>query len=254
MRGLKLASNLPWNDIPEIVDITDQLPKKASWESLKKKWTVKGVWDQKTYLTGLRKPEDISCIVIHHSGPPNGTLESHALYHANKWGAGIAYHIAIDKGRILQLNDLLSMTYHSGNNNTYTVGIVINRDLSNSDLTDLERKLLYAAILSVKAVLPIKEIKGHRELPTAATACPVTSENRIREDVFTLEQQIEQADSSAKKAEIAYRMANEFMWLYNMYYKGVDSKGKPATDDQREWALNRVLKLEPEMRRLGFLQ
>lgn len=184
MRNLQLVPNIS-SSIQPILDITDQLPKKASWESLNKKNIVRGDWDGTSYHTGFRNPEDIDTIIIHHSGPPNGTLESHARHHANKWGAGIAYHVAIDQGQIKQTNDLRSFTYHAGGNNTYTVGIVVNRDLSNEDLTDQERELLYVAILSVMEVLPIKHILGHNQV--SPTACPVTSMDRIREGVAALD-------------------------------------------------------------------
>ena len=251
MRNLKLAPTIS-NNIPQIIDITDQLYKAASWESLKKKYIVKEHWDGKTYHTGFRNPEDIDTIIIHHSGPPNGTLQSHARYHASKWGAGIAYHVAIDEDQIKQVNDLLSFTYHAGGNNTYTVGIVVNRDLTKVDLTPRERELLYAAILSVKAAIPtIKHIKAHREV--SPTSCPVTSIDRIRSDIFHMEQEIIQVNSKPKKEEIAYRMANHVLYLQNMS-RGKTSDGSEATDGQREWALNQLMKLEPEFRRLGFLK
>lgn len=205
MRNLKLAPTIS-SDIPQIIDITDQLPKKASWESLKKKYIVKDHWDGRTYHQGkFRDPKDIDTIVVHHSGPPNGTLQSHARYHAGKWGAGIAYHICIDQGQIKQVNDLLSFTYHAGGNNTYTVGIEVNRDLTKNDLTPRERELLYAAILSVKAVFPIKHIVGHNEV--ANTACPVTSMARIRADILSIEEELSfQVDTTALAAD-AYKLA-----------------------------------------------
>lgn len=184
MRNIRLAKNLPFS-VPEITDITDQLPKKQTWEEIgSKKWTVQGHWDGHTYLQGFRKETDVTRIIVHHSGSPEGTLISHANYHAGKWGAGIAYHIAIDNGRIYQLNDLLSMTYHAASNNTDSIGIVVNRDLTKKDLTDEERKLLYAAILTVKGLFKIKEVIGHNEAPTCNTLCPGTSMSRIRTDVF----------------------------------------------------------------------
>ena len=185
MRNIKLIPNLPFQ-VPEIEDVTDRLPKKSEWESIRRKWVVKGVWDGKTYLVGFRTQDQIDTIIVHHSGSPEGTLASHANYHASRWGTKIAYHVCIDKGRIYQTNDLLSMTYHAGNNNTYTVGIEFNRDLTKADLTDEERQLLYAAILSVKSAIPtIKYILGHNEV--CATQCPATSMKRIREDIAELE-------------------------------------------------------------------
>lgn len=249
MRNLILIPNIS-SSIPPIIDIVDQLPKKSAWEPIKKRNIVKGKWDG-TYHTGFRDPNDIDTIVIHHSGPPNGALESHARYHANKWGGGIAYHIGIDQGMIKQLNDLRSFTFHTAGHNTYTVAIMINRDLTNNDLTDRERELLYAAILSVKAVLPIKYIKGHREL--SPTACPQTSEKRIRSDIMTAEQEMERSESPQKKEEIAYRMANHILYLQNMS-RGKTSNGSMATDGQKSWALAQLLKLQPEFDRLGFLK
>src|SRR5688500_7764571 len=110
LRNIQLTTALTFS-VPPIADITDQLPKKQSWDTLpNKKNIIRGTWNG-TYHKGLRKPEDIDTIIIHHSGPPEGSLVSHANYHSNQWGAGIAYHIAIDEGMIKQLNDLLSFTF-----------------------------------------------------------------------------------------------------------------------------------------------
>lgn len=242
MRNIKLAANIPMK-VPEIVDITDSLPKAASWEGIgPKKWTVKGSWDGHTYLTGLRKPEDITTIVVHHSGPPNGTLESHARYHASKWGAGIAYHICIDQGRIYQVNDLLSMTYHAGNNNTYTIGIEVNRDITGNDLTETERTLLYAAILTVKGLFPtITDIKGHNELPTCNTACPVTSMARIREDIAMLEEQMDYNGTPNADRALCYSFAER-----------VDDLGKRRSDPKWGAAAEaKIMWLSPAMTDLG---
>jgi len=241
MRGIQLTK-LPWTDVPAIEDITDSLPKKGNWDAKAKRWVVQGVWDGKTYNKGPRSPEDIHTIVIHHSGPPNGTIKSHAEYHARKWGCGIAYHMVIDKGRIYQTNDLLSMTYHSGNNNTYTVGICVNRDLSNSEMTDLERKLLYSAILTVKSLLPITNIKGHRELPASATACPCTSEDRIRKDIESLEEQIEYLNTPSAERVLSYAFAeriNDLGTKFNDIKWGVPAKAK-------------VMQLAVVMEQLGY--
>ena len=211
MRNLKLIPNIS-SSIPQIIDIVDQLPKKSAWEPIKKRNIVKGTWDG-AYHTGFRDPEDIDTIVIHHSGPPNGSLESHARYHASKWGGGIAYHVAIDQGKIKQVNDLRSFTFHTAGHNTYTVAIMVNRDLTNNDLTARERELLYAAILSVKAVLPIKHIKGHREL--SPTACPQTSEDRIRKDVAELELDLSLKDTPNDRLARIISLKGRFDDLYN---------------------------------------
>lgn len=248
LRNITTVEGLPYSVI--IKDITDELPKKQSWETLPNKQNiVRGVWDG-TYHKGLRNPEDVDTIVVHHSGPPEGTLVSHANYHAKQWGAGISYHIAIDEGMIKQLNDLLSFTFHVSGNNTYTVGIMVNADLSQRELTSRERELLYAAILSVKAVLQIKHILGHNELNP--TACPCTSMNQIRADIESLEQQMARMKSPEKQREIAFRMANHCLYLYNLG-NGKGPTGEPVPDGTKYWAISELLKLEPEFRRLGML-
>jgi hypothetical protein len=251
LRNITLTEGLPYK-VPQIEDITDQLPKRQSWETLPKKQNiVRGVWDG-TYHTGLRNPEDIDTIVIHHSASPEGSLYTHANNHGKNWGAGIGYHIAIDNGRIYQVNDLLTFSFHVSGHNTYTVGIEVNRDISKGDLTSQERELLYAAILSVKAVLPIKHILGHIELNK--TACPCTSMNQIRDDILKIEKQMEYAKSRNGQEAMAYNIAQTILWTYNTA-KGLDQYGKPTVPEEgKDWARQRLLLLEPVMREHGFLQ
>lgn len=243
MRQISLHPSLK-GKLPEIEDITDSLPRVRPWEILEKPYRHKGHWDGVTYHSGFRKPEDIDTIVIHHSGSPEGSMESHAKFHSRKWGASVAYHIMIDKGRIFQTNDLLSFTYHVGNHNTYTIGIEINRDLSKGDLTSVERELLYGAIMSVKAVLPITQILGHNELNP--TACPCTSMNLIRADIMDIEQKIIFENSEANTKKTAYNIAEQIMYLYNMA-KGKLPDGSKANDGQVKWAVAMLLKMYPFM-------
>jgi hypothetical protein len=226
---------------PQIVDITDKLPKKQSWDTLPNKQNiVRGMWDG-TYHKGLRNPEDVDTIIIHHSGPPEGTLVSHANYHAQQWGAGIAYHVAIDEGLIKQLNDLLSFTFHAGGHNTYTVGIVVNADLSKRELTDRERELLYAAILTVKSILPIKQILGHNEVNP--TACPCTSVDRIRNDIAKLELQMKSQVDPEQAMAKAYKATNQHNWIFGEYKK--DPVGK-------KWLEPYLLKMDEITKEMGM--
>jgi hypothetical protein len=240
MRNIALATTNLLGDIPPIIDITDTLPKEQPWEVLRKPYRHKGHWDQVTYHTGFRNPKDITAIVIHHTGSPESSLESHAKYHMRKWGAGLAYHIAIDQDRIFQTNNLLSFTYHVGNHNTYTIGIVVNRDLSRGDLTSDERRLLYAAILSVKALLPIQHIYAHSELNK--TACPMTNVERIRQDIANLEEKINFVENIPEhnRAAAAYtRMAD-----LREKYEG--------TGPFKEEAKRKLLLIDEVLRQKGF--
>lgn len=242
MRNIKLVKGLPFT-VPEIVDVTDQLPRKQRWEDIPKNYIHKGK-DLGYKHTGYRDPMTIDTICIHHSGSPEGTLEQHANYHASKWGAGIAYHISIDQGRIKQTNDLRSFTFHVGNHNTYTIGIEVNRDLSKGDLTSQERELLYAAILTVKSLLPIKYIKGHNELN--ATSCPCTSMNRIRQDIEDIEMQMEYEKSAEYANAKAFEVANQTLYLYNLLEQG--------NEGQQKWARAQLLKMYPYMKDQGLVK
>jgi hypothetical protein len=75
----------------------------------------------------------------------------------------------------------------------------------------------------------------------------------ILEFVHKIEQEAAHAQSPQKREELAYRIANELLYLYNLS-KGKDSFGKEVNEQQKVWAQNRLLTLEPEMRRLGFLK
>lgn len=250
IRNISLHPSLK-GKLPDIIDITDTLPRAKRWEELEKPYRHKGHWDGKTLHTGFRKAEDIDTIMIHHSGPPEAPLTTHARNHGKKWGAGICYHIGIDEGRIKQLNDLLSFTYHAGNHNTYTVSIMVNRDLSKSDLTSIERELLYGAIISVKAVLPIKHILGHNEV--GATACPCTSMNRIRTDIEAMENRMAFEQSTARRREMAHQIANQALYLYNMM-NGKLPDGKPSTDGQKVWAENMLVEFYPFLKEKGLVK
>lgn len=218
--------------LPQIIDITDHLPRKKRWSELEKQLIVEGKTQYKDgkpiYVTGLRNPKDIYTIVIHHSGS-SGSMDRHASYHAEQWGAGISYHIVIDNNQIYQTNDLLDFTFHVGGHNTYTVGICVNRDLTKRDLTERERELLYGAIMSVQGVLNITHIKGHNELN--ATACPGTSMSRIRQDVASLAEKINFSESPPNKAAIYFQVKERYIDLYNKFVNA-DGKWSPAIQQE----------------------
>ncbi|MFK7695667.1 peptidoglycan recognition family protein [Paenibacillus sp. HJGM_3] len=227
LRNISLVAGLPFN-VPPIEDITDQLPrhKKYTWETYPKERIIRGVNKGGYFAPGFRplEGEEVDTIIVHHSGPPaGGTIQGHANYHVNTHGwAGIGYHIVIDNGRIFQTNDLMSMTFHCGGHNTYTVGICVNADLSQREITSRERELLYAAILTVKSLLSIKDILGHNQLND--TLCPATSMEQIRGDIAKLELQMKAAVDPAKVAHKCYVATEQHRWLYSQY--AADPKGQ----------------------------
>lgn len=232
MRHIKLLPSLE-GSVPPILDVVDTMPK------------------GKLYPWPSRSLAQIDTIVIHHFAS-EASLLANANYHINGRGwRGLGYHIVIDNGKILQTNDLSHTTNHTTGYNERSIGISIRGDLSKRPLTDLERRLLYAAIVTLKSLFPRAVVKAHNEC--AATSCPCTSITKIREDVFSLEQEIEQMESEPKKEEVAFRIANTTLYYYNMA-KGKLSDGREANEGQRTWAMQQLLKLQPEMTRLGMLK
>jgi hypothetical protein len=218
----------------QIEDITDSLP------------------HHPTKVYKLLEIEKKDTIVIHHT-KSTAPLVNQARYHVDThdW-AGIGYHLMVDNDRIYQTNDLRAESYHTKGHNDHTIGICVNADLSQRSITDRERELLAVSIITVKSLVPtIKSVKPHNAL--VATACPCTSVPAILEFVHKIEQEAAHAQSPQKREELAYRIANELLYLYNLS-KGKDSFGKEVNEQQKVWAQNRLLTLEPEMRRLGFLK
>ncbi len=119
----------------------------------------------------------ITTLAIHHSAasgdiPPQNV----ARYHVSRDWPGMGYHYYITSdGVIHQCNKLESIAYHSGYANTYSVGICL-AGLFMNGATPTEKQ--YASVahliayLSQQLNIRLENIKGHKELPQTATACP----------------------------------------------------------------------------------
>lgn len=232
MRNIQTLATL--SSYPKFEDITDLLPHHPN----------------KVYP--LKAIESKEIIVIHHT-KSTAPLVNQANYHVNEHGwAGIGYHVMIDNDRLYQTNDLRAESNHTKGHNHHSIGICVNADLSQRSITDRERELLAVAIITVKQLVPsIKEVLGHNDL--VATACPCTSVPAILDVVKRIEQEMQHAETPQKREEISYRIANELLYLYNLS-KGKDPYGKEINEQTRTWAQTRLLTMEPEMRRLGFLK
>lgn len=182
--------------LSDILDITDQLPvnPKYTWDKL---------------IGGPRDTGKIACIVLHHDALPKSKTaglsdmelamsiaKSHINSTKNEPGGdpGFPYHLLVRNGRIYQTNDLLTFTYGVRNNNGYTVHIACSGDYFGYDqLTEPDRRALIGAVEAVKAVLKIREIKGHGELNP--TNCPGYSPDAIRAAVSDLESELAYQES-----------------------------------------------------------
>lgn len=253
MLTLKLLSSHA-SDGVQFLDIRNQLPVNPHY-----------TWAQ---LAGIRPVEALNTIVCHHDGIPKYKSTQYsdialakriATDHINSkknhpnGDPGFPYDVWIRNGTIYWCNDIEPREYGVANNNGYTVNVCVSGDYANFDqLTDADRKALYAAILMLKEALPAdKHLKGHKEL--SPTACPGFDMNKVRSDIANMEAEIAYNESAQKQDELAFRIANQILYFYKMA-KGEDANGKEATPGQVDWAKKSLLKLEPEMRRLGFLK
>lgn len=188
MLNYLLPSNLPSNLKGQVFDARKLLPvnPRYTWETLK----------------GLRNPNDLTTIVVHHdalskaSSKPYSDLEfakriatSHINTTKNLPGgdAGFPYHIWIRSGVIYIANDLEAFTFGVASNNGYTVHICVSGNYAGLDtLDDRDRHALYGAILMVKALIPsVTIIKAHKEI--TATACPGFDVGKVRKDIADIE-------------------------------------------------------------------
>lgn len=178
LRQMKLASDLPFNLNP-IQDITDSLPKnpKGDWLNMILKRA------DGSRRKGARPFSDIKRISVHHTAV-EGVPEGHARYHIGKGYGGIAYHVYIKGNQIYQVNDLLALTWHTGNNNYDTIGISVEGNFTQRSLTSQERMNLYGAIITVMDIfnIPVENVFGHREL-SGGTACPGFNMDEVRKDL-----------------------------------------------------------------------
>lgn len=240
MRNIKLMKGLPYEGIPEIEDISEALPQHKS----------------KHY--NIRRSQDIDAIIVHHMAS-EAPLVNQAKYHVNGKGwPAIGYHICISGNKIYQTNDLLAETYHAAGWNHRAIGIAIHGDLSKRAMTEMERILLYSAILTVKSLYPsITRILGHNEASKEAgkpgTICPATDMHRIRADILTLENKIEYENSPEAFRAKAYEIANNTLYLYNLA-QGKDPYGKPANEHQQAWAVKKLNELFPAFKAAGLMK
>lgn len=171
MNLLTLIPELLNSGIPPIENIIDKLPNHPSKKYIK------------------RDLSKVTTLVVHHMAS-EAPLINQANYHVNGRGwARIGYHIVIANNKVYQTNYLDTESYHTSGHNRTGIGIAILGDLSKRNITQLERDLLTAVLVSLHALFPNAQIKGHNQL--TATSCPATDMNKIREDVSTLENKLE---------------------------------------------------------------
>ncbi|MEL6673523.1 MAG: peptidoglycan recognition family protein [Bacteroidota bacterium] len=119
-----------------------------------------------------RDLSQITHLIIHHSASENQDAYDYAQFHLAKGWPGIGYHFVIDPdGAVNQTNVLESVSYHTQNFNTPSVGICLSGDLNQHRMTTAQRNSLIRLIRHLKRKLPNRlTITGHRD--HKATDCP----------------------------------------------------------------------------------
>ena len=133
--------------------------------------------ETKQYET--RELNQITHIAVHHSAAPaNISPRRIAEYHVHgpvhKWpGMGYHFYIGYD-GVIYHTQDLRRISWHVYNNNSYTVGVCLAGNFS--ETTPPEPQLRAAAHLIAWLMqglrIPAEHVLGHKEFPQNSTACP----------------------------------------------------------------------------------
>lgn len=226
LRQIKLANDLPFK-LNTIQDITDSLPKnpKGDWLNMplrRKDGSVK---------SGPRSFQDIKRISVHHTAV-EGTAVGHANYHIREKGyGGIAYHIYIKGNQIFQVNDLLALTWHTGNNNYDTIGIAVEGNFTKRSLTQEERLNLYGAIITVMEMfnIPVENVRGHKEI-SGDTSCPAFNMDEIRNDVKSILLEMEYRMSEEYRRLSVQDLYARVNHLYEIYY----NNGQYAEDAERK--------------------
>lgn len=232
LRNIQVIRDLPFSVKP-FVDITDTLPSRTP--------------DPEP----MRTLEQITHASLHHSAVEGGTIQGYADYHVNKLGwAHIGYHNVIKLDTLYQTNNWLTKSYHTSSHNGYTISFSISGDLSKRALTDIERKLLYAGLLTALSVFPklrIENIRGHNEYPDNATSCPCIDMNQVRADVKNLQMLMDQQNTWEAKIAKVSDMINQFNYMNKLLTPG-------PSDGNAQWAMNQQLDLYDLMKQQGLLK
>jgi len=171
-RGVERVDLMEYASL-KILDIVEDLATnpKSQWYPYDKR-----ILDRIKYLT------------IHHSVGIYTPYQI-ASGHCNRNGGGvngwpgIGYHFVITKdGKVYQTNYLETVSFHSGvkdhpegqYNNWYSVGICLIGDFTNVPPTPEQLSSAAALVEYLKGLLPYTpmEVRGHKEMPGAATQCP----------------------------------------------------------------------------------
>lgn len=132
----------------------------------------------RTYST--RSINNIDTIIVHHSAISSSSSSANPLgyanYHINTRNyPAIAYHFVIQPdGKVYQTNKYETLSWHGGNINSRSVGVVVTGNFENEQFTDTQKTSLINTIKHIQETLGKRmKVQGHYlHMPTA---CPGTN-------------------------------------------------------------------------------
>ena len=121
---------------------------------------------------GIRSEEAIEGVVFHHSATRGQSITSISEFHVESRGwPGIGYHFAIGyDGKIYLLNDPLTISYHTKDNNYRNIGVVLIGNYHERPLTPEMEQSITSLIEYLKDKYGIEYVWMHRE--AGKTICP----------------------------------------------------------------------------------
>lgn len=127
---------------------------------------------QHTIYYRQRAISDSLTVVFHHTAVFKARIESIAKYHVqNQHYPGIGYHIVLNHDdRIYLTNYLNYISYHTGKNNSKTIGIAFNSNFDSVPPGPKFLNMAYEILLFLEKHYNIKNFTFHRDINK--TDCP----------------------------------------------------------------------------------
>jgi len=132
---------------------------------------------------------EVKYIAIHCTATRQNTkIESIERYWREQLGwSNPGYHFIIEKdGNVVQLQDVEKVAngvrgYNANSIHISYIGGIDSKGLPKDTRTEEQKDAMYLLVHSLRAVYPDAQIKGHREFPNIAKACPSFDVQEIRD-------------------------------------------------------------------------
>jgi len=121
----------------------------------------------------LESPE---ILVLHHSASPRATrTEQIRQWHKERGFSDIGYHFVIeDTGYVVRGRPTSQVGAHVRGHNNHSIGICITGDntIEGQRWIQVQLDSILELVKALRAVFPIEQVCGHRDLAPGKTVCP----------------------------------------------------------------------------------